>query len=71
MTILGSIQAQLGAIDRSTQKVANVGARAAQGQPVGAKDAIDLITAERSFQASLKALKAGDEATGILIDVKA
>lgn len=70
MAILGSIHPQLAGINRATQKVADVGMRVAKGEPAGPKDAVDLIEAERSFQANVKAIQAGDRMTGVLLDVK-
>lgn len=70
MSILGSIHPQLAGINRATQKVVDVGVRAAKGQAPQAKDAIDLVEAERSFQANVKAIQAADRMTGVLLDVK-
>ena len=70
MGILGSIHSQLAGMNRATQKVADVGARAAQGEQPGVKDAIDLIEAERSFQANVKAVQTADQMTGALLDIK-
>ena len=70
MSILGSFHPQLAGLNRATAKVADVAARVADGKPLDPKAAVDLVTAERSFQANVKALQAADEVTGILIDVK-
>lgn len=70
MAILGSIHPQLAGINRSTQKLADVADRVGRGEPAKAKDPVDLISAERSFQASVKAIQANDRATGILLDIK-
>jgi len=68
--ILGSIHPQLAGLDRATQKLNGVADRSAKGEPVKVKDKLDLISAERSFQASVKAIQAGEQQTGILLDVK-
>ena len=70
MSILGSFHPQLAGINKATQKVADVGARAASGEAPGIKDAIDLMEAERSFQANIKAIQAEDEMAGTLLDIK-
>jgi len=70
MSILGSFHPQLTGLNRATAKVADVGARVAEGKPFEPQQAVDLITAERSFQANVKALQAADELTGVLLDVK-
>lgn len=70
MGILGSIHPQLAGMNRATQKVADVGVRAAQGEQPSVNDAIDLIEAERSFQANVKAVQTADQMTGALLDIK-
>lgn len=70
MGILGSIHPQLAGMNRAAQKVGDVGVRAAKGEPPKAQDAVDLVSAERSFQANVRAIQAGDQTTGILLDVK-
>lgn len=70
MSILGSIHPQLAGINKATQKVADVGARAAAGEKPGVKDAIELMGAERSFQANVKAIQASDQMAGALLDIK-
>jgi flagellar basal body rod protein FlgC len=70
VSILSSFHPQLAGINRATQKVADVGARVAKGEAPKVKDAIDLMEAERSFHANIKALQANDRMTGVLLDVK-
>lgn len=70
MSILGSIHPQLAGINRATQKVADVGERGARGEQPSVNNSIDLIKAERSFQANVKALQTADEMTGVLLDIK-
>lgn len=68
--IPGSIHPHLAGMNRAAQKVGDVGARAASGKPGEATDTVDLIAAERSFQANIRALQAADENVGVLLDVK-
>lgn len=70
MGILGSIHPQLAGLNKAAQKVGDIGERYAKGEVGKPKDAVDLMRAERSFQASVKAIQAGDQTTGILLDVK-
>ena len=70
MGILGSIHPQLAGLNHAAKKVGDVGDRAAKGEMANAKSKVDLISAERSFQASVKAIQAGEQMTGILLDVK-
>lgn len=70
MGILGSIHPQLAGMNRATQKVVDVGVRAGRGQSPTPKDAVDLIEAERSFQANVKAIEAADRMAGVLLDIK-
>jgi hypothetical protein len=68
--ILGSIHPQLAGMNRAAQKVGDVSIRAAKSEEGKATDSVDLISAERSFQVSVKAIQAGLQTTGILLDVK-
>ena len=70
MGILGSIHPQLAGMNRAAQKVGDVGIRAAKSEVGKATDSVDLISAERNFQASVKAIQTGQQTTGILLDVK-
>lgn len=70
MSILGSIHPQLAGMNRATQKVAHVGERAAQGEQLSVNDSVDLLKAEQSFQANVKAVQTADQMTGVLLDIK-
>ena len=70
MAILGSIHSQVAGMNRAAQKVGDVAERVGRGEPLKAKDPVDLIAAERSFQANVKAIQAEDRMIGALLDIK-
>ncbi len=72
MSVQGSLQTSILGLNRAAQKAGDAGERIANGgaEATNPKHAIDLITAERSFQASVKAIQSGEQMTGILLDLK-
>ena len=72
MSVQGSHQTSILGLNHAAQKAGDAGERIAKGgaEATNPKHAIDLITAERSFQASVKAIQSGEQMTGILLDLK-
>ena len=72
MSVQGSHQTSILGLNRAAQKASDAGERIAKGgaEATNPEHAIDLITAERSFQASVKAIQSGEQMTGILLDLK-
>lgn len=72
MSVQGSLQTSILGLNRAARKAGDAGERIAKGgaEATNPKHVIDLITAERSFQASVKAIHSGEQMTGILFDLK-
>lgn len=72
MSVQGSLQTSILGLNRAAQKAGDASERIAKSpaEATNPKHAIDLITAERSFQASVKAIQSGEQMTGILLDLK-
>jgi flagellar hook protein FlgE len=72
VSVQGSLQTSILGFNRAAQKAGDAGERIAKGgaEATNPKHAIDLITAERSLQASVKAIQSGEQMTCILLDLK-
>lgn len=72
MSVHGSLQTGILGLNRAAQKSGDTGERVAKGgaEATNPKHAINLITAERSFQPSSKAIQSGEQMTGTLLDLK-
>lgn len=68
--VQGSLHTSILGLNRASVKAADAGERIAKGGAEDPKNTVDLITAERSFQASVKAIQSGEQMTGILLDLK-
>jgi len=70
MAVLGTLHTQIAGLNKATAKVADAGERVARGKPLDPNAMVDLATAERSFQANVKAIQATDQMTGVLLDIR-
>jgi len=70
MAVLGALHTQIAGLNKATAKLADASDRVARGKPLDPKAVVDLATAERSFQANVKAIQTTDQMTGVLLDIR-